>query len=248
VQAIGIVKSVCRFPVKSMGGEQVNEAFVSYAGLTGDRAFAFFTDAQGASRSGLTARQHPSLLSYAARYAAGALDATQAHPEIAARGVEVVAPEGQMFAPDERLLERLRVELDCDAHVRRSERGMVDAFPLSIISTQTIDALSKECGLALDPLRFRANFYVEWNQASAAFFEDDLVGRELMIGEQLRVQVAKRDSRCKIISLDPVTTKENREVLKTVAKHHEGCAGVYAVVLQEGIVRSGDVIALFDPF
>lgn len=244
MQAIGKVQSVYRFPVKSMGGEQVDEAFVSYAGLVGDRAFAFFSQERSANRSGLTARQRPGLLSYSARYSADALPAKEAHPAITAAGVEVVAPDGTVFAPDDSLLERLRLEFDCEVHIRRSERGMVDAFPLSIISTQTIDALSEECGLALDPLRFRANFYIEWDKVGAAFFEDELVGREVSIGEELVLRIWKRDSRCKIISLDPGTTEENREVLKTVAQAHEGCAGVYAVVLREGVVRSGDLISL----
>jgi len=244
MQAIGIVKSVCRFPVKSMGGERIDEAFASYAGLVGDRAFALFGAERSTNRSGLTARQLPGLLSYAVRYAAGVLPAGEAHPEITAQMVEIVAPDGQVIAPDDALLERLRVEFDCDAHIRRSERGMVDAFPLSMISMQTIDVLSEECGLSLDPLRFRANFYVAWDKVNAAFFEDELVGRELMIGEEVVLRISKRDSRCKIISLDPTTTEENRDVLKTVAQGHEGCAGVYAVVLREGVVRSGDAVCL----
>jgi MOSC domain-containing protein len=38
---IGTVETICRYPVKSMAGEEVGQAFVGFAGLMGDRAFAF---------------------------------------------------------------------------------------------------------------------------------------------------------------------------------------------------------------
>src|SRR5262249_549491 len=38
---IGTVETICRYPVKSMAGEDVAQAFVGFAGLMGDRAFAF---------------------------------------------------------------------------------------------------------------------------------------------------------------------------------------------------------------
>jgi uncharacterized protein YcbX len=36
----GTVETICRYPVKSMAGEDVADAFVGFAGLMGDRAFA----------------------------------------------------------------------------------------------------------------------------------------------------------------------------------------------------------------
>jgi hypothetical protein len=41
MERIGIVETICRYPVKSMAGEHVAQAFVGFAGLMGDRAFAF---------------------------------------------------------------------------------------------------------------------------------------------------------------------------------------------------------------
>ena len=38
---IGKVESLWRYPVKSMRGEELNEAFVGFAGVYGDRLFAF---------------------------------------------------------------------------------------------------------------------------------------------------------------------------------------------------------------
>jgi uncharacterized protein len=42
---IGKVDSLWRYPVKSMRGEEMDELFVGYAGVFGDRLFAFVSDA-----------------------------------------------------------------------------------------------------------------------------------------------------------------------------------------------------------
>ncbi len=38
---VGTVESLWRYPVKSMRGEELNEMFAGYAGVYGDRLFAF---------------------------------------------------------------------------------------------------------------------------------------------------------------------------------------------------------------
>ena len=42
---IGTVESLWRYPVKSMRGEELNEIFAGYAGVYGDRLFAFESSA-----------------------------------------------------------------------------------------------------------------------------------------------------------------------------------------------------------
>ena len=98
-------------------------------------------------------------------------------------------------------------------------------------------------GLALDPRRFRANFYVRW-ECDEPFYENQLVGRALRIGEDVTVQVVKKDGRCVMITLDPETAARSPVVLEKVAREHDGCAGVYGAVLREGIVRADDPVYL----
>jgi len=45
--AVGSVSALWRFPVKSMGGERLERADISSAGLLGDRAFALIDTATG---------------------------------------------------------------------------------------------------------------------------------------------------------------------------------------------------------
>ena len=58
--------------------------------------------------------------------------------------------------------------------------------------------------------------------------------------------MTERDRRCKMITLDPETAQANPEIMRRVAKDHDGTAGVYAAVLVEGAIRAGDRIALID--
>ena len=41
-QPAGTIRVMRRFPVKGMAGEKLGEVFVSYAGLVGDRVYAYF--------------------------------------------------------------------------------------------------------------------------------------------------------------------------------------------------------------
>ena len=98
--------------------------------------------------------------------------------------------------------------------------------------------------MSVDKRRFRANFYVEWDDASDPYYEFSLIGKTLRIGDKLTVSVIERDPRCKMITLDPDTSEESPKLLAHVARKHGGDAGVFAAVLQEGRVKQGDTIAL----
>jgi uncharacterized protein YcbX len=162
--------------------------------------------------------------------------------------VDVETPAGERLAIDDpRLMSILREGLG-ERHeltLVRSHRAMTDCRPVSIFSIQTVRQLSKELGIDLDKRRFRANLYVDL-QSGKGFGEDEFVGRSLRIGARTVIAVVKRDSRCKIITLDPDTAQPNPEVIKHLARGHEGQAGVYGAVLVEGIIRPGDEITLLD--
>ena len=67
---VGRVAALWRYPVKSMAGEELDAAEVSWHGLTGDRRWAFIR--AGRVRSGfpwLTIRERPELAHYRLRFA-----------------------------------------------------------------------------------------------------------------------------------------------------------------------------------
>jgi uncharacterized protein YcbX len=248
--------------VKSMRGEELEETFVGFPGVYGDRFYAFRSSAAPKGFPYLTAREQEAMLLYRPRYR---------HPESAKPGnlaeaeaigsgltpvyanlsdlvVDVETPRGEQLAiNDPRLVSSLLEGLG-DRHeltLLRSDRSMTDCRPVSIFSIQTVRQLSKELGIDVDKRRFRANLYVEL-ESSNAFGEDEFVGQTLRIGAKTAIAVVKRDSRCKIMTLDPDTARPNPELMRRLARDHEGKAGVYGVVLVEGTIRAGDEVVLLD--
>ena len=61
-EAVGAVKALWRFPVKSMRGEQLEAGDVTETGLVGDRAYALIDRDTGKVMSGKNPRLGPNLL------------------------------------------------------------------------------------------------------------------------------------------------------------------------------------------
>src|SRR5438132_12574527 len=68
MSVVGRVESVWRYPVKSMRGEQLPEIFASFAGIYGDRLFAFKSTAAPAGFPYLTGREAHEMLLYQPRF------------------------------------------------------------------------------------------------------------------------------------------------------------------------------------
>ena len=116
---------------------------------------------------------------------------------------------------------------------------------VSIINIESVRAIETMLdGIAVNPLRFRANLYVTgW----PAWSELDLVGQTLAIG-QARLKVVKRIVRCPATNVDPVTAKRDLEIPPTLSRHlgHMDC-GIYAEVMADGEIGVGDAVAVEQP-
>ncbi len=234
--SIGTVDRLWRYPVKSMRGEELETAFVGFGGVHGDRLLAFRNSASPKIFPYLTARQLQTMLLYCPRFRDGEAM------------VDVQTPDGEMFSIDDPALIRKLGDGLTDAPtltLLRSDRAMTDCRPISLFSLQTVRQIGDEIGVALDPVRFRANIYLDLAD-KAGFGEDELVGHSLRLGASAVISVLERDKRCKMISLDPHTAISNPAVLRSVAHNHDGKAGVYAAVLVEGTVCKGDTVDLLD--
>ena len=263
MSAIGTVESLWRYPVKSMRGEKLDELFAGYAGVYGDRLFAFETSAGPRGFPFFTGRDQPQMIRYRARFrnpekAAGPVNLGEAeklgsglNPISADESelmVDVETPDGETFAiNDPALIENLRLSTDGNHQLTllRSDKAMTDCRPVSIFAVQTAEKLGKETGVPVDTRRFRANVYVDL-LSSEGFAEDKFVGRSLRIGSKFTVAILQRDARCMMITLDPDTAKKTPAILKAVAQAHEGMAGVYGAVLAEGMMHEGDPVELLD--
>ncbi len=261
MSTIGTLESLHRYPVKSMAGETVDQAFVAFAGIMGDRVWGFTTPAGPDYFPWHTAREQEDLLLHRPRFRHPErvtlpphLDAAEKippagvnpfYPDDADFAVTVRAPNGAEFdVTDPALLERLQQRSKHRVQLLFTQKGQPDCRPVSLLSMNSIDAMSQALGMPVDARRFRANLYVRWNAPESGFFENELIDRRIRIGERFEMLITERDQRCKMIAFDPDTAQVTREVMQHVARQHGGKMGVYGAVLREGRIRVGDAITL----
>jgi len=134
----------------------------------------------------------------------------------------------------------LGAELGDGVRVIKQDRGVFDAMPLSLVSTQSVAALGALVGSELDPLRFRPNLLID---ASEPFEEETWVGSVVRVGG-ISMRVDQQDERCVIVNVDPVTSARNPAVLRAIAQHRATCTGVYGSVVSPGRVAVGDPVVL----
>jgi hypothetical protein len=261
LNTIATVDSLWRYPVKSMRGEELGEAFVGFAGVYGDRCFAFKCSTRPKGCPYLIASYQPRLLQFRPRFR---------HPDKAARptnlaeaealapgltpvfadraemAVDIETPTGQRLAIDDpALLGLLFPGTPSEAVVSLvySDRALTDCRPVSLISAQCITRLGEELGAPLDPRRFRANIYLNFHEGHGSL-EDSLVGRTLLIGPKAVISVLEPDPRCSVINLEPETGESTPTIFRHVVQNHANNAGIYAAVLVEGMIYKGDAVEL----
>jgi uncharacterized protein YcbX len=228
---VGRVVGCWRYPVKSMAAEPLSEADVSWFGVAGDRRWAFVRpDVPQSGFPWFTLRQHSALRDYRPRYV---------DPSIPDKSQTVVqTPSGGEFdIADPALRAEMR---SSELQVIRQDRGIFDTFPLALITTQTIASLAATVGISLDVQRFRPNFLIE-AIGDTPYPEDDWVGSVLRIGT-MRMRVDKRDGRCVVITIDPITGARNPSILRAVAQNRQGCIGVYGTTVEPGRASSDDQV------
>ncbi|HMF64446.1 MAG TPA: MOSC domain-containing protein [Edaphobacter sp.] len=263
MNVVGTVESLWRYPVKSMRGEQLESAFAGFSGIYGDRIYAFRDAGAPAGFPYLTGREREQMLLFCPQfrnasrarkpdnqYEAEALPpgVTPVYADTADLMVDVQTPDGVSLAIDDPALIHLLSEGLRERHqlrLTRSQRSLTDCRPVSLFSTQTVHQIGDDLGISLDKRRFRANIYLDLG-SSEGFAEDRFVGQTLRIGDKVLLAILERDPRCKMITLDPDTADPNPEVIKRIAREHDGKAGVYAAVLAEGTICAGDKVTLLN--
>jgi uncharacterized protein len=131
------------------------------------------------------------------------------------------------------------------------EDSFFDLFPLSVLSTSTLEQLGDlEPQSRFDVRRFRMNVIVDTPERG--FVENEWLGRTLEIGDDVRVGVSLPDPRCCMPGLPQEDLPRDPQVLKALARHNRidvagalyPCAGVYAVAEATGTIRKDDSVSL----
>jgi uncharacterized protein YcbX len=226
------VVALWRYPVKSIGGEQLEHVEVSDLGFTGDRHWGVRDLTTGKV---LTARREPKLLFASARLGAdGALDLQlpDGHSSLSdwlGHDVELVeaTPEvrGQFENP-------LDFENDDDWMEWTGPEGVFHDSKRTRVSLLSLASIG-----AWDPRGFRANVIVDLGP------EDDLVGRSVRLGSAV-LAFTKRVDRCVMVTRPQPGLDRDLDVLRVINQERSGNLAVGATVATPGTIRVGDEVEL----
>jgi uncharacterized protein YcbX len=96
----------------------------------------------------------------------------------------------------------------------------------------------------IDRRRFRPNFFIDTSPETGRFFEDDWLGGTVAIGDDLVLDEFQPTQWCVTSTLAQEELPRDLSILRTTAKNHKGCLGVYASVRSPGLARVGDPVVL----
>ncbi len=108
---------------------------------------------------------------------------------------------------------------------------------LHIVNLASVREFERALNKEIDPLRFRANIYLDTDSPWA---ELDWIDKQLNIGEA-RLEVYARTERCAATNVDPQTAERDLAIpaaLERTYGHQD--FGVYAKVVQGGVIKTGD--------
>lgn len=246
------VARICRYPVKGLNAEDLERVELACGlGLAQDRRFAL---AHAATRfdpgepewlpktSFLMLMKNERLAALEARFddATGTLTIRRDGKQVS-RG-RIVEPIGRAMVGD---FFAAYMNDDCPGKPRLVEAPAGHMFSdtparvVSIINLASVRDLERVVGQPVEPLRFRANFYVE---GAYPWEEFDWIGETISAGGA-RFTVESRIDRCGATNVDPATAIRDLNIPKDLMRGYGHVdMGVYAAVTQDGSVAVGDVL------
>jgi hypothetical protein len=231
---VGEIEALFRYPVKSMGGEALDEAELGWHGLDGDRRLAFRRIDDRRGFPWLTASRLPELILFApVRRGAHATGSLPTH--VRTPGGEELDLFGQELAAEIGGRHGSPVEM---THL---DRGIFDEASISAITSATVGEIAELVGQRPEVRRFRPNILISSLQ-SDPFEEDAWVGGVLSFGEGdavAAIAVTNWDERCSMVTLDPDSGLRTPEVLKAIVRERDNKAGVYGTVIRCGRLAVG---------
>ncbi len=110
---------------------------------------------------------------------------------------------------------------------------------VSLINLATLRSLEQQWGYEIDPLRFRANLYID---GAEPWEEFDWVSADIRLGDAV-MTVDRRNGRCGATNVNPVTGRRDLDIpgsLRAAFGHKD--LGVYLTTRVGGEIKLGDTI------
>jgi len=264
---LGSVVSLWRYPVKSMMGEELNATEVTERGLLGDRAYALVDSSDGKVATAKNPRKWPRLFDFRATFIEQALADAKLPPAriVLPNGTIVTSDQGDVNEILSKALNRDVTFGSVERHGVNAEeywpdmegldhRDAVTDFTLPegtffdcatvhLLTTATLDRLRELYPQGrFETRRFRPNIVVQPASAEKGFVENAWIGRALVIGDNVRLNVTGPCSRCVMTTLPQGDLPRDAGILRTADQHSQVNVGVYAAVLRGGTIRRGDPV------
>ena len=278
---LGIVATLRRYPVKSMLGEDLDAADVSRSGLARDRRLAVVSRRTGKVASAKYPRLWRDLLTLSAEALEDPVLGDVARIRLP-NGKTVHSTDGDIdeilsalldepvtltatpppgasldrAVPEAVLRDGIRTEVPAtliELGAGAPPGTFVDFAPLHLLTTATLGRIAQLSPYQRAHLeRYRPNVVIRTE--AAGFTENEWLGRDLGVGDDVVLRVIARTPRCAVPTLAHGDLPRDPEALRVLARHNrirplpesdpEPCAGVYAQVLQPGRIRTGDTVRL----
>lgn len=237
MQEVGRVTHTYIYPIKGMRGVLLDSISLKSISVTGDRGRAFLMQDMPNTPNTLDTIQYPGLLQYQPVLSQTA--------DIKNARILVQTPTGDTYdADDPALLKEISTKAHRKINIVRIGRGMYHSMPLSLLTWGSLHALEDRLRMTIDPRRFRENVYIQ-TRTDIPYEEDSWIGSLIQFGkgsDAAYIAVIKADKRCATINLDPEHGVHDDRILKDVVKEHEGTLGVYATIVREGVIHTGDPV------
>jgi hypothetical protein len=244
---------ITRYPVKSLQGEMLPSAEIETDGVSGDRCWGIRDETTGKI---LTGRRAPELL-----FASATL-APDGTPVITlptggtchGPGAQTDAALSEWLDKPVRLVPSVgapaaRAEYFADATDDASEAiewtmpadRFVDAMPLLVLTTASLRTAA-----ALHPegdwhvRRFRSNLLVD--AEGDGWIEDGWCGRSALRIGSVELHPEEPCIRCTMVTRPQPDLESDRDIFRTLARHHGGRFGAWTSVAAGGTVRVGDEV------
>ena len=238
---VGKVEALFRYPVKSMSGEPLDVADLGWHGLAGDRRLAFRRSDDRSGFPWLTATKLPELILFAPQRQ-GPVDGGSLPTHVRTPDGRELAVFGQELATEVGRRHGSPVEM---MHL---DRGIFDEASISVITSATINEISRLAGQPPDVRRFRPNILIS-STRSFPYEEDEWVEGSLSFGdtsEAAAIAITNYDERCAMVNFDPDSARATAEVLKVIVRDRNNKAGAYGAVTRRGRLAVGQPV-FFEP-
>jgi uncharacterized protein YcbX len=275
---------IMRFPIKSLLGETLEGCAISSSGLHGDRALALVDTATGKVASAKQPNLWRDLLKFSARTDASNMrprivvsDSAGSHidhfdenfdlwlSDLLGRKVKLIETKTDGLAlnrarPDEVLergVDEAVTQDSLDIGAAAPDGGFFDFAPIHLMTATSLDAIAGYApGASISAERYRPNLVIE-TTSSTAFAENQWVGRRVLIGRSVKLEIIAPTPRCAVPMLSHgalpaspaavgAVNKLNKVEFPLLGPGQFPCLGAYATVLSSGVIQRGDSVSLED--